>query len=101
MAVGRSGPPYPESGKRKAESGRLLTPAMHTKTFAAIYQKDEAGWSALCPELDVASQGATLEEAQANLREAVELLFDAASPAELERRLKTETLLTQLEVNIG
>ncbi|MDD4271066.1 MAG: type II toxin-antitoxin system HicB family antitoxin [Pirellulales bacterium] len=74
---------------------------MYTKTFAAIYQKDDAGWSALCPELDVASQGATLEEAQANLREAVELLFEAASAAELERRLKTETLLTQLEVNIG
>ena len=74
---------------------------MNTKTFAAIFQKDEDQWSALCPELDVASQGATLEEAQANLREAVELLFEVASPAELERRLKTETLLTQLEVNVG
>ena len=36
---------------------------------------------ALCPELDIASQGATVSEARAgNLTEALELFFECASP---------------------
>lgn len=42
---------------------------------------------ALCLELDIASQGSTIEEAKANIREAVELFMESASPSELERRL--------------
>ena len=42
--------------------------------------------SALCPELDVASQGATVEEATANLKETVELILECADPEEVEQR---------------
>lgn len=49
-------------------------------------EKDVTGYVALCPELDVASQGATVESATANLKEAVELFLECADPAEIERR---------------
>jgi predicted RNase H-like HicB family nuclease len=62
------------------------------KVFTAIVQKEQGGWSALCPEFDVASQGDTVEEAKANLRDAVELLLEVASPAELEQRFRGESL---------
>lgn len=74
---------------------------MTTKIFTAIFQREEEGWTALCPELDVASQGDSIEEAKANLREAVEMFLEAASPDEVQQRLGTETFLSQLEVNIG
>ena len=74
---------------------------MKTQTFTAIVQKDQDSWIALCPELDVASQGDTIEEAKANLREAVELFLEVADPNELGRRLHMETYLSQLEVKLG
>jgi len=55
----------------------------------------------LCPELDVASQGATVEEARANLLEAIELFFEAADPSEVERRLHSEVYVTRLDVVRG
>lgn len=72
-----------------------------THTFTAIVQKEDDGWIALCPELDVASQGSSIEEAKANLREAVELFLEVASRSELDQRLRSETYLSQLEVTIG
>ena len=74
---------------------------MSTQTFTAIVQKDQDGWISLCPELDVASQGDSIEEAKSNLREAVELFLETASRGEVEQRLRTETYLSQLEVNLG
>jgi predicted RNase H-like HicB family nuclease len=41
---------------------------------------------ALCPELDIASQGTTVEEAKTNLKEAVELFFELASSSEIKSR---------------
>jgi predicted RNase H-like HicB family nuclease len=46
------------------------------------------GYVALCPELDIASQGDSIDEASANLREAVELFIEIADPSEIERRLR-------------
>ena len=43
--------------------------------YTAILEREGDVFVALCPELDVASQGATVEEATANLREAVELFI--------------------------
>lgn len=43
----------------------------------------------LCPELDIASQETTVEEAKANLTEALELFFETASPSEIGDRLKS------------
>ena len=55
----------------------------------------------LCPELDVASQGRTVEEARDNLGEAVELFLDAASDDEVSERLSTEVFVTSIEVALG
>ncbi|MCL4742812.1 MAG: type II toxin-antitoxin system HicB family antitoxin [Phycisphaerales bacterium] len=56
---------------------------------------------ALCPELDIASQGTTLEEARANLIEAVELFFEAASHAEIGSRLHDKLHVTPVKVKVG
>jgi len=74
---------------------------METQTFTAMLQREGDGFVALCPELDVASQGDTVEQARANLREAVELLLETASPAEIRQRLRSEVYLTSLEVKVG
>ncbi len=65
-----------------------------------IYRENN-GYVALCPELDVASQGDTVEEAASNLREAVELFLEAAAPSEIEGRLTGEMYVTALEVTAG
>ena len=57
-----------------------------------IIEKDGEIYAALCPKLDVASQGSTVEETTANLREAVELFLECADPEEVKRRLRTESL---------
>jgi len=44
--------------------------------FTAIIKKGEKQFVALCPELDVVSQGHTIEEALNNLKEAVELYIE-------------------------
>ena len=63
---------------------------MDKRTFTAWLQKEEGGWVALCPELDVASQGDTIEQARANLKEAADLFLECASPEEVRRRLHAD-----------
>jgi predicted RNase H-like HicB family nuclease len=55
----------------------------------------------LCPELDIASQGDTVQEARENLREALELFFETASPAEIHQRFHEEVYITRLEIVVG
>lgn len=74
---------------------------MTTSTYAAIVQREGDGYVALCPELDVASQGLTVEEATANLKEAVELFLECADPEEVQRRLPTEVFVTRFEAAHG
>ena len=71
------------------------------KTFTAILAKEEDGYSALCPELDIASQGASLEEVRDNLKEALTLFMETASPEEIQSRLHQEVYVTHLEVAVG
>ena len=59
-----------------------------TRQWTAIIERE--GYVALCPELDIASQGATVAEARKNLQEALELFFETASNAEIEHRLHEE-----------
>jgi len=59
---------------------------MATTRYTAIVEQEGAGYVALCPELDVVSQGDTVESATANLKEAVELFLACADPAEMARR---------------
>jgi predicted RNase H-like HicB family nuclease len=44
--------------------------------MTAVIRKGEKQYVALCPELDVVSQGYTIEEALANLKEATELYIE-------------------------
>ena len=67
----------------------------------AIIEREEDGNVSLCPELDVASQGDTIEEARDNLREALEAFFETASQAEIQTRLHEEVYVTRVEVAIG
>ena len=57
-----------------------------TKGLTAIVEREGTGYVALCPEVDVASQGDTVAQARANLEEALSLFFEFASPEEIERR---------------
>ena len=70
---------------------------MKQGTFTAVLEKEGNEYVALCPELDVASQGITVENAMANLREAVELFLECASPEEVESRLHNEVFVTRFE----
>ena len=71
---------------------------MRTMTLSAVLNPDEDGYVSLCPELDIASQGETVEEALANLKEALEGFFETASPEEVRTRLKKPSLFTRVEV---
>ena len=51
---------------------------------AVLNPEESGGYVALCPELDIASQGESIEQAMHNLKEAVEGFSEVASPAEIE-----------------
>jgi len=71
------------------------------RQLTAITEKEGTGYVALCAELDIASQGGTVEEARRNLVEAVELFFETADPSEVESRLLGEVFVTRLEIPVG
>ncbi len=71
------------------------------KQLTAIIEREENGYVSLCPELDIASQGNTIEEARQNLREALELFLETASPNEIQERLHEEVYVTMVEVAVG
>jgi predicted RNase H-like HicB family nuclease len=58
------------------------------KHLRAIVERHGSGYVSPWPELDVASQGDTVEEARAVLREALELFFETASSEEISKRLR-------------
>lgn len=69
--------------------------------LTAIIEREDDGFVSLCPELDIASQGATIEEARSNLIEALTLFFETASESEMARRFHSEVFVTQIEVPVG
>jgi len=69
--------------------------------LTAIIEAEGNGYVSLCPDLDIASQGQTIEQAWDNLREALELFFESASPEEIKQRLHSEVYVTQVEVATG
>lgn len=69
--------------------------------LTAIIEREGDGYVSLCPELDIASQGDSVEHARDNLREALELFFETASPEEVKQRLHGEIFVTQVEVAFG
>jgi predicted RNase H-like HicB family nuclease len=50
--------------------------------------------------LDVAGQGDTIEEARANLVEALELFFETACASEVRERLQDEVLITRVRMAV-
>ncbi len=73
----------------------------HVQQVTAIIEREGDGYVALWPNLDVASQGDTIEHARKNLQEAVELFLEAADPREIEQRRRSEIFVTRLEVEVG
>jgi predicted RNase H-like HicB family nuclease len=72
-----------------------------TRQLTAIVEREGDGYVSLCPDLDIASQGATVDEARKNLAEAVTLFFETADPSEIESRLHDEVFVTRFEVAVG
>ena len=60
------------------------------RQLTAIVEREGDGYVALCPEVDVASQGDTVAEARDNLAEALTLFFETAPAEEVSRRLRSE-----------
>ena len=58
--------------------------------LTAVINKEEDMYVALCPELDIASQGYTPEEAKENLKEAINLFLEYASFQEIKDRLPSD-----------
>jgi predicted RNase H-like HicB family nuclease len=74
---------------------------MRTIRFTALIEKEGDGFVALCPELDIASQGGTVKEARAMLKEAVELFYECASEEELSRRTGSEYYIVPMECTVA
>jgi predicted RNase H-like HicB family nuclease len=64
--------------------------------LTALIEREDDWFITTCPELDIVSQGETIEAARSNLLEAVEGFFETASPSEIKRRLKTDTYIIPL-----
>ena len=71
------------------------------RQLTAIIEREGDAYVSLCPELDIASQGDSIEEARSNLVEALELFFESADATEIARRLHGEVFVTQIEVMVG
>lgn len=72
-----------------------------TSRFTAMIHREDDLYVALCPELDIASQGKSVESATANLKKAVELFLECASANEVADRLQGEVFVTQFEAVHG
>lgn len=71
--------------------------------FNVLFQKDENGYFAFCPELEGChSQGDTFEEAKENIREAIELYIETMSVNEIEElKSPKELITTTMEVELA
>ena len=72
-----------------------------TRHLTAIIEREGDGYVALCPELDIASQGTTVAEAREYLKEALELFFETAPATEIQHRLHEEVYVTKVEIAVG
>ena len=71
------------------------------RQLTAIIEREGDGYVALCPEVDVVSQGDTVSEARDNLAEALTLFFETASAGETAKRLRGEVYVTRVDVAVG
>jgi predicted RNase H-like HicB family nuclease len=73
----------------------------NVQELTALIEREGDGYVALCPELDIASQGPTVEEARQNLEEALHLFFETASSSEIQERLHSEIYVTRLSISLA
>ena len=66
------------------------------RTLTAIIQKEEEMYVATCPEVGTTSQGNTIDEALANLKEATELYLEEFPVEETSRPLFTTFEVAEL-----
>ena len=66
-----------------------------SRRLTAIIEREDDGFVALCPELDLTSQGSSIEEAPTNLTEALTLFFETADPSEIEQLYHPEVFVFQ------
>ena len=71
------------------------------RRLTAVVEHEGDGYVALCPDVDVVSQGATVAEARDNLIEAQTLFFEPDSASEIDGRLNGEVYITNIELAIG
>lgn len=71
------------------------------RQLTAIIKREDDGYVAHCPQLDIASQGDSIEQARYNLIEALELFFETASASETRERLHQEVYVTTVEVAVA
>ena len=71
---------------------------MQIPPLTAILEQEGPSFVVTCPELDVASQGKTMQEAESNIREAIELLLETADDAEIARRLSRNVQIRPLNI---
>jgi predicted RNase H-like HicB family nuclease len=69
--------------------------------MTASIEREGDGYVSLCPELDIASQGDSIESARDNLGEALECFFASASAEKIKQRLRDEVFITQVEVIVS
>ena len=96
----RDGSSSARPGSRPAKSKKRAANPPSLSLTCLIHQEAD-GYVSRCPELDVASQGDTIEDARANLIEAVELFLECASPSEIKRRAIGRVFITPFEVRLG
>ena len=72
-----------------------------SRHLTAVIEQEEGGYVSFCPELDIASQGDTVETAQSNLKEALELFFVTASESEIEQRSSGQVFVSSVDVAVG
>jgi predicted RNase H-like HicB family nuclease len=98
-----AGPSSEWDGRDTSGRLRCIVLADHggIETLTAIIERERDGFVALYAELDIASQGSSVVEAHANLREAGELVFETADASEVERRRASEVYITRLNVAGG
>ncbi len=71
------------------------------RRLTALIERQGDVYVSLCPEFDIASQGATVEEARSNLAEALSLFFETADASEVDRRSQSDLFITHVEVPVG
>lgn len=99
--VWSANPPTLDGLQDPLQPGQLEGRLEVRRHLTAIIEREGNGYVALCPEVDVASQGDSVAEARANLQEAITLFLETASAEEIAKRWCSEVYVTQVEIAVG